>query len=169
MAKTRKRRKRRGGPRARQPAPKPRAPVESAARRTARDERPQAPWGSFPLTELTILVGLIMLIVGFASGSVRGTVMIAIGITLAALGGLELAVREHFAGYRSHSGLLALACAVLTGAVLGALAVLVFGSVIAVIPVAAGAIIFVPALIALRGAFRRASGGLTYRIGRLRG
>ena len=169
MAKSRKRRKRRGGPRAPQPAPKPRAPVEPAARRTARDERPQAPWGSFPLTELTILVGLIMLIVGFASGSVRGTVMIAIGITLAALGGLELAVREHFAGYRSHSGLLALACAVLTGAVLGALAVLVFGSVIAVIPVAAAAIAFVPALIALRGAFRRASGGLTYRIGRLRG
>jgi hypothetical protein len=168
MAKSRKRRKRRGGLRAQQPAPKPRAPVEPAARRTARDERPQAPWGSFPLTELTILVGLIMLIVGFASGSVRGTVMIAVGITLAALGGLELAVREHFAGYRSHSGLLALACAVLTGAVLGALAVPVFGSVIALIPVAAGAIVFVPALIALRGAFRRASGGLTYRIGRLR-
>jgi hypothetical protein len=169
MAKSRKRRKRRGGPRAQPTAPEPRAAVEPAIRRTARDERPQAPWGSFPLTELTILVGLIMLIAGFASGSVRGTVMIAIGITLAALGGLELAVREHFAGYRSHSGLLALACAVLAGALLGALAVLVFGSVVAVIPVAAGAVVFVPALIALRGAFRRASGGLSFRIGRLRG
>ena len=143
--------------------------MQPAARRTARDERPQAPWGSFPLTELTILVGLIMLVAGFASGSVRGTVMIAIGIALAALGGLELAIREHFAGYRSHSGLLALACAVLGGAVLGALGVLAFGSIIAVIPVAAGAIVFVPALIALRGAFRRASGGLSYRIGRLHG
>jgi hypothetical protein len=168
MAKSRKRRKRRR-PRSEPTAPKPRAPVEPPARRTARDERPQAPWGSFPLTELTILVGLIMLIVGFASGSVRGTVMIAVGIGLAALGGLELTIREHFAGYRSHSGLLALACAVLTGAVFGTLGVLAFGSVIAVIPVAAGAIVFVPALIVLRRAFRRASGGLSYRIGRLRG
>jgi hypothetical protein len=170
MAKSRKRRKRRAGPGPRpKGASKQRAPVEPAVRRTARDERPEAPWGSFPLTELTILVGLIMLIVGFASGSVRGTVMIAVGIALAALGGLELAIREHFAGYRSHSGLLALACAVLTGALVGVLAVLVFGSVIAVVPVAAGAVVFAPALFALRGAFRRASGGFTYRIGRLRG
>jgi len=168
MAKSRKRRKRRR-PGFEPTPPKPRAPVEPPARRTARDQAPQAPWGSFPLTELTILVGLIMLIAGFASGSTRGTLMIAVGIALAALGGLELAIREHFAGYRSHSGLLALACAIFGGALLGGLGVLIFGSVIAVIPVVAGAIVFVPALIVLRGAFRRASGGLSYRIGRLSG
>jgi hypothetical protein len=166
MAKSRKRRKRRAPPVS---APKPRKAVEPAARRTARDERPQALWGSFPLTELTVLIGLVMLVAGFISGSFAGTLMIAVGITLAALGGLELAIREHFAGYRSHSGLLALACAVFTAAVVTALAVLVSGSVIPVIPVAAGVIAFVPALIAMRSAFRRASGGLSFRIGRLRG
>jgi hypothetical protein len=168
MAKSRKRRKRRR-PGFEPTAPKPRTPVEPPARRTARDEAPQAPWGSFPLTELTILVGLVLLIVGFASGSTKGTLMIAVGIALAALGGLELAIREHFAGYRSHSGLLALACAIFAGALLGGLGALIFGSVIAVIPVAAAAIVFVPALITLRGAFKRASGGLSYRIGRLSG
>jgi CHASE2 domain-containing sensor protein len=162
MAKSRKRRKRRA------PRPRP-AAVEPAARRTARDERPQAPWGSFPLTELTILVGLVLLVAGFVSGGVSGTLMIAVGIALAALGGLELAVREHFAGYRSHSGLLALAIAVATAAAVSGLAVLAFGSVLPVIPVAVGAVAFVPALIAMRNAFRRASGGLSFRIGRLRG
>jgi hypothetical protein len=164
-----RRRKRR--PRAPRPAlaPKPRAPVEPAARRTARDERPRALWGSFPLTELTILVGLVMLVAGFASGSVRGTLMIGVGIALAALGGLELAIREHFAGYRSHSALLALASAVFAGALVGGLAALAFGSVVAAIPVAAGALAFLPAFLVLRKAFRRASGGFTFRIGRLRG
>jgi CHASE2 domain-containing sensor protein len=171
MAKSRKRRKRRAGPgpRPKAGASKQRAPVEPAVRRTARDERPRAPWGSFPLTELTVLVGVVMLVIGFTSQSFAGTVMIVIGITLGALGGLELAIREHFAGYRSHSGLLALACAVLTAGVLTALAVAVFGSVIPAIPVAAGAVAFLPAFVALRKAFRRASGGLSFRIGRLKG
>ncbi|MEK6250626.1 MAG: hypothetical protein AABM43_01575 [Actinomycetota bacterium] len=168
MAKSRKRRKRR--PRAQpQTVPKSRAPVEPTVRRTARDERPQALWGSFPLTELTVLVGLIMLIVGFATGSFAGTLMVAVGITLASLGGLELAIREHFTGYRSHSVLLALACAMFTAALVFALAATLFGSVIAVIPVAVGVVVFVPALIALRNAFKRASGGLSFRIGRLGG
>lgn len=138
-------------------------------RRTARDQRPEAPWGSFPITELTILVGLIMLIAGFAIGTAEGTLMVAVGIALGALGGLELAIREHFAGYRSHSALLALACAVLAAGLAFTLGVLAFGSVIALIPVALGVIVFVPALLALRKAFRRASGGLSFRIGRLRG
>jgi CHASE2 domain-containing sensor protein len=168
MAKSRKRRKRRAA-RPQAAAPKPKPAGEPPVRRTARDERPQAPWGSFPLTELTILVGLVMLVVGFASGGFTGTLTIGVGITLAALGGLELAIREHFAGYRSHSGLLALACAVFTAGVVTALAALVFGSVIPAIPVAAGAVAFVPAFITMRNAFRRASGGLSFRIGRLRG
>lgn len=167
MAKTRKRRKRR---RARPQAPRlERKPVEAAARRTARDERPQPPWGSFPLTELTILIGLVMLIAGFAIRSTRGTLMIAVGIGLAALGGLELAVREHFAGYRSHSGLLALACGVCAAAAVGAVVSLLAGSIVAVIPVAVGVVVFIPALVVFRNAFRRASGGLSFRIGRLHG
>lgn len=168
MAKSRKRRKRR--PRSGPPiAPKAREPVESPTRRTARDERPEAPWGSAPLTELAILVGLVMLVAGFASGGFGGTLSIAVGITLAAIGGLELAIREHFSGYRSHSMLLAMACAVgAAGAVTG-IVVLAFGSVVPLIPVLAGALAFIPALLAMRSVFQRASGGLSYRIGRLWG
>jgi hypothetical protein len=170
MAKSRKRRKRRRPPPPQPAAPKPHGSVEpTASRRTAPDERPDGPWGSFPVTELTVLVGLIMLIIGFASATPEGTLIAAVGIALAALGGLELAIREHFAGYRSHSALLALACAVLIAGLAFTLGVLAFGSVVAVIPVALGAIVFVPALLALRKAFRRASGGLSFRIGRLRG
>lgn len=163
--KRRKRRPRAAAP----PAPKQRKPVEPAARRTARDEAPRAPWGSFPLTELAVLVGLVMLVLGFFAGGSRAPLLVAVGISLAALGGLELAIREHFAGYRSHSGLLAMACAVLSAGLGFAVGIAAFGSVVAVIPVAIGAIVFVPAFMALRNAFKRASGGLSFRIGRLGG
>jgi hypothetical protein len=169
MAKKRRKRRRSSAVPPPVAKPKQRAPVEPAARRTARDERPRAPWGAFPLTELTILVGLVMLVVGFTRGGVSGTLTIAVGITLAALGGLELAIREHFSGYRSHSALLALACAILTAAAVYALAAVIFGSVIPLVPVVTGVVVFVPVLVAMRNAFKRASGGLSFRIGRLGG
>jgi hypothetical protein len=89
---------------AKQPAPaaarpRPRAQIE--------DQRPPAPWGSFPLVELVVLVALVMLAVGFFTDGTRGTVLLATGIALGSLAGLELSVREHFAGYRSHTTLLA--------------------------------------------------------------
>ncbi len=71
-------------------------------RRTA-DERPPAPWGSFPLAELTVLAGIVMLVIGVVTQSPTG---IGVGVVLAALGGLEVSAREHFAGYRSHTTLL---------------------------------------------------------------
>ena len=37
----------------------------------------------------------------------QGDVRFIAGLALASLGGLELAVREHLAGYRSHSSLIA--------------------------------------------------------------
>ena len=45
-------------------APKRRGPADE-------DERPQAPWGSFPLVELVVLVGLVMLVVGFIVGGAQ--------------------------------------------------------------------------------------------------
>lgn len=98
--------------------PRPRRPVEAAPaapappRRPSRgfaaaaDERPPAPWGSFPLVEIAILVGLVILLVGLIGGGDRAPLLIGIGLGLAGLGGLELAIREHFAGFRSHSALL---------------------------------------------------------------
>ena len=91
--------------------------VATAPRRTRRpgpDDPPRAPWGSFPLVELVVLVAILMLIGGFIVSGTQGSVMIATGLVLGALGGLELSVREHFAGYRSHTALLAAAAAVAT-------------------------------------------------------
>ncbi len=47
------------------------------------------------------------MVVGLIIGTDRGALAIGVGIGLAALGGLELAIREHFAGFRSHSSMLA--------------------------------------------------------------
>jgi hypothetical protein len=94
--------------------PKPAAAVtdDSARPRPAPrgrggEERPPAPWGSFPLVELVVLVALVMLVAGFLTAGERGTVLLATGLVLGSLAGLELSVREHFAGYRSHTLLLA--------------------------------------------------------------
>jgi hypothetical protein len=55
-----------------------------------------------------VLVGIVMLVIGFFFvGGSRGTTLIVTGLALASLAGLELSIREHFAGYRSHSTLLA--------------------------------------------------------------
>ena len=122
------------------------------------DERPPAPWGSFPLAELTVLAGIVMLAVGVFG---RHPTAIGVGVVLAGLGGLEVAVREHFAGYRSHTTLLAGAVFVV---VVGALFYL--AGLILAICLAVGAVAFAASFIALRRAFQRASGGLSFRIGR---
>jgi uncharacterized membrane protein HdeD (DUF308 family) len=127
-----------------------------ATERRKADERPPAPWGSFPLAELTILAGIVMLAVGAFS---RSPTSLAVGVVLAALGGLEVAVREHFAGYRSHTTLLAGALFVLVAGALFYLAGLVL----------AGLVTFVADFVALRRAFQKASGGLSFKAGRLRG
>ncbi|MGI9019498.1 MAG: hypothetical protein ACR2G3_02160, partial [Solirubrobacterales bacterium] len=115
-----KKKRHKGGQR-RPPPPQPRAvgrggaakrqaAVASApsSRRRADDDRPQAPWGSFPLVELVTLVGLALLVLGFfvVKGD-QGALMVGVGIALGSLAGLELSIREHLAGYRSHTLLLA--------------------------------------------------------------
>lgn len=129
--------------------------------RAGGEERPPAPWGSFPLAELTVLAGIVLLVVGAVGGNVT---LLAVGVVLGALGGLEVSVREHFAGYRSHTTLLAGTVFVL---VTGSL--FYFGGLILAICLAIGAAAFALAFAGLRRAFRRASGGLSYRVGGLRG
>ena len=108
--------KKRRKPRPRRPAPasQPVQGPKRAAAKTARaqrppidDERPPAPWGSFPLVEILVLVALVMLVAGFFVGGDRGPVLLGTGLALGSLAGLELSVREHFGGYRSHTLLLA--------------------------------------------------------------
>src|SRR5918999_5124994 len=71
------------------------------------DQRPPAPWGSFPLSELLILFGIALMAWGLFSWDSEGNLRFAAGLAVASLGGAELALREHLAGYRSHSTLLA--------------------------------------------------------------
>ena len=58
-----------------------------------------------------MLAGIVTLIVGIAT---QNPTALGVGVVLGALGGLEVSVREHFAGYRSHTTLLAGAVFVLT-------------------------------------------------------
>ena len=103
---TRHKSKRRQRPKTTAPQVPPRAPKRSLAERI--DARPKAPWHPFPLVELAVLVGIVCLGVGvFTRDAAYGRVLIALGLTLGALGGLDTSVREHFSGYRSHSLLLA--------------------------------------------------------------
>lgn len=124
------------------------------------DERPPAPWGNAPLAELVILAGIVALAIGVFGGHPTA---IGVGIALAGLGGLEVAIREHFAGYRSHTTLLAGAAFVLvTGLVLYA------AGQILLVALICGAVAFAVVFYLARRAFQRASGGLSYRIGGLR-
>ena len=123
-------------------------------------ERPPAPWGSFPLVEIVVLIALVMIISSLFVGGQRGGTMLLAGLALGSLAGLELSIREHFAGYRSHSAMLAGAVAllgmVLTFVLSGA------GSVpIAIVPVAL--IAFPVAFWWFRRAFSRRTGGVTFR------
>jgi hypothetical protein len=83
------------------------------------DERPKAPWHPFPLVELCVLIGLVLFVLGFLDfESDRGRLLLVCGLALGSLGGLDTALREHFAGYRSHSTVLAALPAVLLAGVL---------------------------------------------------
>jgi hypothetical protein len=89
------------------PSPAPRRAAAKQPRKPIEEERPPAPWGSFPLVELVVLFGLALFLVGFfLVDGPRGTQLFATGLAIASLAGLELSIREHFAGYRSHSMLL---------------------------------------------------------------
>jgi hypothetical protein len=132
-----------------------------AKRVTAPDERPPAPWGKAPLAELVILAGIVSLAIGVIGGHPTA---IGLGVALAGLGGLEVAIREHFAGYRSHTTMLAGFAFVVTTA----LVFYVVGTILAV-ALGAGALVFAIVFYLARRAFQRASGGLSYRVGGMRG
>jgi len=127
-------------------------PPRAARRRrtpgkTSFEDRPPAPWGSFPLVEIVVLIALVLLVGGLALGS---------------LAGLELSIREHFGGFRSHSALLA-------GAVAAAAITLTYfvtkggGAGIAVVPVVVGGVVFMAAFWLFRQAFARRTGGVGFR------
>ena len=70
--------------------------------------RPTAPWSPFPLVELCVLVGIVLIVLGLIErDSPHGRAMLLAGLALGSLGGLDTAAREHFAGFRSHTLVLA--------------------------------------------------------------
>lgn len=112
-----------------------------------------------------MLLGLVLAAVGFVVGvgDGRGRAMFVAGLALAALGGLETAVRDHFAGYRSHTTLLAGALAVAAVVALTVLLGFVAPSLPISITLVGGAIVFAAAFGVLRRAFQNRSGGLSFR------
>jgi hypothetical protein len=123
------------------------------------DERPKAPWHPFPLVELCVLLGIVLIVLGLIVGfdSDRGQLALVSGVLLASLGGLDTAVREHFNCYKSHSSVLAGLPGVIAAAAL-------FFARAPWIAVAVGAaLVFGLAFWAFRTAFRRRSGGLSFR------
>jgi hypothetical protein len=123
------------------------------------DDRPPAPWGSFPLSELAVLVSIVLLIGSFVVRGDQGVVMFAAGLLLGALAGLEVSIREHFAGFRSHSSLLAGSIAVVAITVIA----LAAGKVFLPLLLAAGLGAFGISFWAFREAFKHRSGGVSFR------
>jgi hypothetical protein len=75
-------------------------------------ERPQAPWHPLPLSELLILVGAIGTVVGLSrlghGGIAHGGPALFAGIAAVMIGTIEVTLREHLSGYRSHTLILTL-------------------------------------------------------------
>jgi hypothetical protein len=139
-----------------------RRPARRRPGKTSFEDRPPAPWGSFPLVEIVVLIALVLLVGSFFVDSSRRGPMLLGGLALGSLAGLELSIREHFSGFRSHSALLA-------GAVAAAAITLTYfvtkggGAGIAVVPVVVGGVVFMAAFWLFRQAFARRTGGVSFR------
>jgi uncharacterized integral membrane protein len=108
-----------------------------------------------------VLAGIVMLAVGIFG---RNPTALGVGVVLAGLGGLATAATEHFAGYRSHTTLLAGMVFVLVVGGLFYLAGLILAVCLGI-----GAVAFAATFYLLRRAFQRASGGLSFKVGRFGG
>lgn len=97
---------------------------------------------------------------GFLDGAGGdGTSKIAAGLAIASIAGMELSVREHVTGFRSHTTLLAGAAAIAAIVIMG----LVIGVQTLGVLLIAGVAVFAACFFGLRGLFRRKSGGLSFR------
>jgi hypothetical protein len=140
-----------------------RAQELARAERGGRDDpRLPAPWGPFPLTELVVLLAIGLLIAAFLVRGERGRTMLAAGLLLGSLGGLEVSIREHFAGYRSHTTIFAAAAGVLTIVVVTLIVHPIKLWIVGLIALAMACLTYYLA----REAFKRRSGGVGFRAGR---
>jgi hypothetical protein len=140
--------------------PEPARSRRDAGRRPALDERPPPLWAPFPLTELLVLAGIVLMAWGFVDGGGRdANAKLAAGLAVASLAGLELAIREHLTGFRSHTTLLAGATAIVTILALGlGLGLDMLGPLLI-----AALVAFVGSFYGLRQLFKKRSGGVAFR------
>jgi len=122
-------------------------------------EAPKAPWSPFPLVELCVLGAIVLIVLGFVSDGPRRGALLACGVALASLAGLEIAIREHVAGFRSHSALLAGAAAVVVVVPLFFLTGLP-----QIVLLAAGVLVYTLCFFGLRRAFQAKTGGIGFRV-----
>lgn len=144
------------GPARPAPAAPPAAP-RTATYKSRREDAPQPAWAPFPLTELCILLAIVLIGLGFFAHGERRAVLLGGGFALVTLASGELAVREHFAGYRSHSSLLAGICAVVAAVPFWLL------PVPQELVLVVGVLAFAGGLFGFRRAFMRRSGGVGFR------
>jgi uncharacterized integral membrane protein len=114
-----------------------------------------------PLAELVILAGIVSLAIGVLGNHPTA---IGVGVALAGLGGLEVAIREHFAGYRSHTTLLAGAAFVLVTGL-----VYYVGHTILAVALGCGAAAFAIVFLLARPAVQPPTGGVSKPKGGNRG
>lgn len=122
-------------------------------RRARKLEAPKPPWAPVPLGELMILAGMVLILGGFVFGGDRAGRLLVIGFSLVTVAGLELAIREHASGYRSHSTLLAGAIAIVLDIPLFFLTSVPYEVLLIL-----GVVVFAVAFQALRTTFARRSG-----------
>jgi len=124
------------------------------------EDRPPALWAPLPLTELLILAGLVLMGWGFLQGvGEKGNSKIAAGLAVASIAGMELSMREHVTGFRSHTTLLAGAVAIAAIVVVG----LLIGVQTLGVLLITGLLVFGGSFYWLRELFKRKSGGLSFR------
>jgi hypothetical protein len=144
-------------PAAAQPRREPAPPTTPLRPRARLEEAPKAPWHPFPLVELAIFTGLVLVVAAIVVGGDARPVLLFGGLAVVSVAALELSIREHFAGYRSHTALLS------------ALSALGVAVPLWYTPLPQEAILVVAVLVgagafrALRGAFAKKTGGLPWR------
>jgi hypothetical protein len=90
--------------------PSERRRARSLPAQTPRDAegRPQAPWHPVPVSELLILVGAVGIVVSLWGGLSTRIPLLLAGVVAVLIGTIEVTLREHMSGFRSHALLLAL-------------------------------------------------------------
>jgi len=149
-----KRSRRRGGAPTSLPVKQAQEPAKaSKSTSEAKEGPPPAPWAPLPLTEVSVALGLVLLIVGFLTGGSTGMAILIVGLVLGSLAGFEQAFREHRSGYKSHTAVLAALPAAITVGVLALLGV--NNNLIPFIAVAVGVACWMP----IRAEWLRRTGG----------